>query len=75
MPKLAINGGPAEAGGLTSRIPEWPIFDEEDEQALVGTLRSRRWCRLYKDSKADLLEKAFAQYQDAKYGIAVSNGT
>jgi len=75
MSKLAINGGPAEAGALNSRIPEWPVFDDEDKKAIVEVLESRRWCRLYKGSKADLLEKAFAQYQDAKYGIAVSNGT
>jgi len=75
MSKLAINGGPAEASELMEKIPRWPVFDEEDKEALIETLESRHWCRLYPNSKADLFEKAFAEYHDAKYGIAVSNGT
>ena len=75
MSKLAIKGGSAEASELTSKIPKWPMFDEEDKQALIRVLESRHWCRLFEDSQADLFEKAFAEYQDANYGVAVSNGT
>ena len=75
MVKLAINGGPSEASELVEKVPRWPIFDEEDKEAVIEALESRHWCRLYPNSKADLFEKAFAEYHDAKYGIAVSNGT
>jgi dTDP-4-amino-4,6-dideoxygalactose transaminase len=75
MAKLAIKGGPAEARGLISKIPNWPMFDDEDKQALIKVLESRHWCRLFGASQADLFEKAFADYQDAGFGVAVSNGT
>jgi len=73
MAKLAINGGPKAAEGL--RIPPWPMLDEEDKRAVIEALESRRWCRIYPGSRVEEFEKAFAQYHDAKYGIAVSNGT
>lgn len=75
MAKLAINGGPAEAKDLREEIPEWPIFDKEDKKALIEVLESRRWCRIFPNSKSEMFEKAFAEYHDAKYGIAVANGT
>ena len=73
MPELAINGGPKAAEGL--HIPRWPMLDEEDKKAVLEALESRHWCRIYPGSRAEEFEKAFAAYQDAKYGIAVSNGT
>ncbi len=75
MAKLALNGGPAEAKGLVERIPTWPIADREDERALVEVLLNKKWCRLYPGSKVEQFEKAFAAFQDAKYGVAVANGT
>jgi len=56
-------------------IPRWPLFDEEDIKAVVETLRSGRWCRLYPGSAAERFERSFASYHDAKHGIATSNGT
>jgi len=75
MSKLAINGGPAEAAGLREKIPRWPVFSEGDKEALLEVLESRRWCRLYMGSKVEMFEKSFAEYHNAKYGIAVANGT
>jgi len=75
MPKLAINGGSAEAGELPQKIPKWPMVSEDDKKALMEVLESRRWCRLYLGSKVEMFEKSFAEYHDAKYGIAVANGT
>ncbi|ABW01672.1 DegT/DnrJ/EryC1/StrS family aminotransferase [Caldivirga maquilingensis] len=75
MPKLAINGGVPVAVELNKFISQWPIFDEDDINAVVETIKSRRWCRLYPGSKAEQFEEAFARYHDAKYGIAVANGT
>jgi len=73
--KLAICGGTAEAAELKEKIPMWPTVSDDDEKALIEVLNSRRWCRIYPDSKAEMFEKAFSEYHDAKYGIAVSNGT
>jgi len=75
MPKLAINGGSPEASGLKDVIPRWPEFSEDDKKALIEVLESRRWCRIYPGSKVESFEKAFSEYHDAKYGIAVANGT
>lgn len=75
MAKLALKGGPREAERLRELVPPWPIYDEEDEKAVVEVVRSRRWCRLYLGSKAEMFERMFAEYHQAKYGIAVANGT
>lgn len=73
MPKLALRGGELIAKNL--KIPEWPGYDEQDKKALLDVLERRKWCRLYKGSVTEKFEEAFAQFQEAKYGIAVANGT
>jgi dTDP-4-amino-4,6-dideoxygalactose transaminase len=75
MAKLAIDGGPSEASRLKDIIPRWPEFSEGDREALIEVLESRRWCRIYPGSKVESFEKAFSEYHNAKYGIAVANGT
>ncbi len=74
MARLAINGGPAEAERLREIIPSWPIYDDEDREALLEVLESGGWCRL-SGSKAEEFERLFAEFHHAKYGIAVANGT
>ena len=74
---LAIKGGkPVASEGLKT---QWPIFDEKEEKALLEVLHSGKWWRgAYqdqKDSKVGQFEKAFAKFSDARYGIAVVNGT
>jgi dTDP-4-amino-4,6-dideoxygalactose transaminase len=73
MSELAINGGPKAAEGL--QMPQWPMFGEEDEKAVLDAVGSRHWGRLYPGSRVEQFEQAFAEYQDAKHGTAVSNGT
>ena len=73
MPKLALRGGEPMAKNV--KIPEWPGYDEQDKKALLDVLERRKWCRLYKGSVTEKFEEAFAQFQEAKYGIAVANGT
>ena len=75
MAKLAIVGGVPVAGDLGRLIPRWPAFDEDDVRAVVEAVRGGRWCRLYPGSYAERFEVEFARYHDAKYGIAVANGT
>jgi dTDP-4-amino-4,6-dideoxygalactose transaminase len=71
MGTLAIHGGPPVR---TKPFPAWPIFGSEEEQALLRTLHSGRWGRLDGD-EVNRFERAFADYHQAKHGIAVVNGT
>jgi dTDP-4-amino-4,6-dideoxygalactose transaminase len=68
---LALQGGTPVR---TKPWPAWPVYDERDLNALKEVLESRQWCRL-NGKKVEQFEEAFAQYQDARFGIAVVNGT
>ena len=71
MEKLALFGGePVKS----TPFPEWPRYDEKERQALLDVLESRLWWRT-PGSQALKFEQDFADYQQAKYGIAVTNGT
>jgi len=69
--KLALLGGTPEK---TTPTPFWPYYDENEKQALMEVLESRIWWRT-PGSKTLAFEQDFARYQEAKYGIAVTNGT
>ncbi len=70
MGKLAINGGEPVR---KKQFPRWPVFDEREYEALKEVLESGVWG--IGGLKKLKFEKAFAEYQHAKYGIAVTNGT
>ena len=71
MEKLAILGGqPAK----TKPFPAWPQYDEKEEKALLEVLHSGVWWRTPGTKTAEF-EQKFADYQQAKYGIACTNGT
>ncbi len=71
MEKLAIFGGqPAKK----TPFPAWPIYDDRERQALMEVLESRVWWRT-PGTKTLQFEQEFAAYQQAKHGIAVTNGT
>ncbi|MDE2858793.1 MAG: DegT/DnrJ/EryC1/StrS family aminotransferase [Chloroflexota bacterium] len=71
MPKLAIHGGsPAK----TKPFPDWPIYDDLERETLNEVLESRDWWRT-EGSKTLDFEQSFAEYHQAKHGIAVTNGT
>ncbi len=71
MDKLAILGG--EPIRKTS-FPNWPQYDEKEESALLEVLHSGIWWRT-PGTKTLEFEQKFAQYHQAKYGIACTNGT
>jgi 3-amino-5-hydroxybenzoate synthase len=71
MSKLAIFGGPR---AKTRAFPLWPHFDEKEMTALKEVLESRNWWRT-PGNQVKAFESEFAAYQDATYGIAVTNGT
>jgi len=73
MSKLAINGGQPLR---EKAFPAWPVWDETDEQALLGVLRSGVWgISDDPDSPVHRFETAFAQAHQARFGQTVFNGT
>jgi dTDP-4-amino-4,6-dideoxygalactose transaminase len=80
--RLALFGGtPVRRDGY----PSWPIYDEQEERALLDVLHSGRWwsgTQAYHEansvdvsSKVAAFESAFAAYCGATYGLACSTGT
>jgi 3-amino-5-hydroxybenzoate synthase len=71
MEKLALLGGePVKHAPFAP----WPRYDDRERQALLDVLESRNWWRT-PGTQTALFEQEFAAYQQAKYGIAVTNGT
>lgn len=71
MPELAISGG---GKTKTKPFPLWPQYDETEQEALKGVLESRIWWRT-PGTKTLKFEEDFARYHQARFGIAVTNGT
>ena len=69
--KLAVHGGET---AKTRPFPNWPQYDESEEKALLEVLHSGIWWRT-PGTKTLEFEEKFAAYQQAKYGIACTNGT
>ncbi len=69
--KLAVCGGPQ---ACKVKFPTWPIYGREEEEALARVVRSGTWGRL-SGKEVERFEQRFAEYQGAKYGIAVVNGS
>ena len=68
---------PASLGGKpvrTAAFPVWPIFDENEEQALLDVLHSKKWFR-GEGQHVNQFEEAFKQLTGAKHCIATANGT
>ena len=86
MSVLAIHGA---APVRTAPFPDWPVHDQQEVKAITQVVESGKWWRFayatgveeHEDLAADEISKvlefsqAFAQHQQAKYGIAVANGT
>jgi len=70
MSKLAIKGGEPVR---TKPFPKWPVFDERELDAIKEVLHSGVWG--IRGTKQKEFEEKFAAYQEARYGIAVTNGT
>ena len=70
MSKLAITGGNPIR---TNAFPAWPQYDQREADALERVLKSGVWGTL--GDEVDKFTKRFAEYQQTKYGVAVTNGT
>jgi dTDP-4-amino-4,6-dideoxygalactose transaminase len=68
--KLAIDGGTPTR---TAPFPAWPIYDEREERNLLEVLHSGRWG--IGGTKVAQFEQRFAEFQDARFGVCVPNGT
>lgn len=73
----AETGKPALLGGSPVRaapFPGWPVFDEREEGAVSGVLRSGRWGR-GGGSQVARFEAGFARVTGARHCLATANGT
>lgn len=68
--RLALHGGTPVR---TEPFPRWPVWGEEEEKALLEVLHSGQWG--IGGEKTTQFEEAFARFQNARYGISVTNGT
>ena len=80
LTKLAIDGGePAVKAPLPLMYPGGMRIGQEEEDAVVEVIRSKRLFRYYGPesgpSKVAELEKAFAEHMGAVHGLAVTSGT
>lgn len=71
---LAAEGGTPVRDTRQKPWPRWPIYDETEERALLEVLHSGEWWYVG-GTHGKLLEKEFAAFQDARYGVACTNGT
>ena len=67
--KLALLGGKPVRG---SSFPSWPIWDSNDENAILPVLRNGVWSRAGVVSQA---EEKFAKAMSTKYCLLTTNGT
>jgi len=86
MGKLAIKGGTPVR---TAPFPTWPVHDKREVQAITEVVESGKWWRfayatgveLHEDLEAEEISRVvefslkFARHHQARYGIAVANGT
>jgi dTDP-4-amino-4,6-dideoxygalactose transaminase len=85
MAKLALQGGSAVR---KEPFASWPVWNEQEEQALLQVLRSGKWWRFSYGEGVELREpttgdrsrvvefqEAFARHHHAKFGLACANGT
>lgn len=61
------------------RFPKWPIYDDEEINALRNVIKSSKWWCGFPGSHDGenvwMFQKEFSKFQEAKYCTAVSNGT
>ncbi len=63
-----LGGEPAHKGPW----PAWPVHDEREHNALLAVLDSGKW---WYGERVREFEAKFAAFQDARFGIACTNGT
>src|SRR5581483_2648961 len=74
---LALHGGTPVR---TRPFTKWPVSGQKDVDAVARVLAGEKWgSGMYfgaeQDSEVRRFERRFAEYQHARYGLAVANGT
>jgi dTDP-4-amino-4,6-dideoxygalactose transaminase len=70
---LALRGG---APVRSTPFSPWPIYDEREAGALQDVLTSGNWGGYpFPNDRARQFAQRFADFHNAKYGVAVTNGT
>lgn len=72
--RLAIEGGTPVRDIVRAPWPTWPVYDAEEERALLGVLHSGKWWGVAGDQGRQF-EQEFAAYQHARFGLVCTNGT
>jgi dTDP-4-amino-4,6-dideoxygalactose transaminase len=68
---LAIDGGPP---AVTHPIPEWPVHDHRERDALLAVLDSGQWGAIT-GKKSAHFAAAFARFQGARHGVCTTSGS
>lgn len=68
---LAIDGGTPVR---TAPFPVWPVWGERERELLLEVLESGHWGELSGD-KVQSFDARFAAFHDARFALAVPNGT
>ncbi len=69
--QLAINGGPK----TLNKDFNWPIFNDEDVNAVTEVARSGAWGNPDCDGLVEQFEKEYADYCGSKYALTCVNGS
>jgi len=73
MSELAILGGPKTR---KEPYPAWPVWDEQDVEAVAAVVRSGRWGGYpYPGPQTAELARRFAEMQGGGYAVPMVNGT
>ena len=72
--RLAIDGGVPVRDIVARPWPSWPEFDVTEEEALLKVLRSGIWWYV-EGAEGRSLEQEFAEFQQARYAVACTNGS
>ncbi len=73
MTKLAVLGGSPVRDTKVNPWPKWPVWDKNEEIALIEVLNSGVWS--YNGPKETEFNKNFAEFCGVKYAVSAANGT
>ncbi len=73
MIKLALLGGSPIRDTKTNPWPKWPVWDKNEEKALIEVLNSGVWS--YNGPKEMEFNKNFAEFCGVKHAVSAANGT
>lgn len=73
MNKLAFLGGDPVRDTKTNPWPKWPVWDMNEEKALIKTLKSGIWS--YNGPMETEFNRLYSAFNGVKYALSAANGT